>query len=103
MSSRLTLNMLAHELGTTLKKNAPVRDGSKYPGRRGDSPFPGNLKQNGIRDNKVNNSYEIVVGGPDAPYAPYTETRSRKKGWQQQSNAEFVAKIKNFGGKVTRV
>ncbi|MEG1528743.1 MAG: hypothetical protein RR338_00170 [Clostridia bacterium] len=97
------MDMLTYELATILKKNAPVRDGSKYPGARGDSPYPGNLKNNGIRYIKQGGQSIIAVGNPDAPYAPYTETRSRKRGWQRRSNEEFLALIKSFGGKIERI
>lgn len=93
-------SMLTSELGTILKKNAPVRDGAKYPGARGSSPFPGNLKQNGIRVNILPDGCFVDVGGSDAPYAPYTETRSRKKGWQKKSAQEFAQKIQELGGRL---
>lgn len=99
---KITVAMLTYELTTILKKNAPVRDGAKYPGRRGASPYPGNLKLNGIRFVQAGKKSECRVGVPDAPYAPYTETRSRKKGWQAKSNAEFIAMLKSLGAEVEK-
>ena len=88
-----TVAELTVELTTILKKNAPVRDGTKYPGPRGASPYPGNLKQNGIVAVMSGDEMVCEVGGAAAPYAPYTETRSRKPGWQKKSNEEFVQMI----------
>lgn len=99
----VTVEVLTYELTTILKKNAPVRDGAKYPGARGDSPYTGNLKQNGIQTVVSGKEMVCEVGSPNAPYAPYTETRSRKAGWQKRSNEEFVRMISTLGVKVERV
>lgn len=82
-----------------LKKNAPVRDGVVYPGARGASPYPGNLKNNGIVLKKSGNMSMIEVGGVNAPYAVYTETRSHKKSWQEKSHKECISRLQRMGGK----
>lgn len=97
---KVTVEMLTYELTTILKNNAPVRDGAKYPGARGASPYPGNLKQNGIQFLKTAKGSVCEVGSPNAPYAPYTETRSRKPDWQKKSNIELINRIKSLGLKV---
>lgn len=85
-----------------LKKNAPVRDGEKYPGKHGASPYPGNLKNNGITLNVMTNKTVVTVGNKAAPYAVYTETRSHKKDWQKRSNEEFYKSLIIMGGKTAR-
>lgn len=97
---KITVDELTYELTTILKKNAPVRDGAKYPGARGASPYPGNLKQNGIQFLQTAKGSVCEVGNPNAPYAPYTETRSRKPGWQRRSNEELINRLKALGLKV---
>lgn len=99
---KVTVSMLTYELTTILKNNAPVRDGSKYPGARGASPYPGNLKQNGIQFLQTAKGSVCEVGSSNAPYAPYTETRSKKLGWQKKSNLELINRITTLGLKVER-
>lgn len=97
---KITTAMLTYELTTILKKNAPVRDGANYPGARGASPYPGNLKQNGIQFLQTAKGAVCEVGSANAPYAPYTETRSKKPDWQKKSNLELINRIKSLGLKV---
>lgn len=97
---KISVDMLTYELTTILKKNAPVRDGSLYPGARGASPYPGNLKQNGILFVKTAKGSVCEIGGSNAPYAVYTETRSKKPGWQKKSGVELVNRIRSLGLKV---
>ena len=75
------INSFGDTLMSHLQFNAPVR--TKPPsGPSGLSPYPGNLRQNGINMSYVNaNHIQIKIGGPPAPYGPYTETRSHKPGW----------------------
>ncbi len=102
MPAKITVGMLTYELTTVLKNNAPVRDGAKYPGPRGASPYPGNLKLNGIQTLLTNKASVCEVGHPNAPYAPYTELHSRKKGWQKKSNIEFIKRIQSLGLEVMK-
>ena len=91
----ITKQRLCYELAAILKCNAPVRDGTKYPGKRGSSPYPGNLKNNGI----YITANGVYTGGDNAPYAIYTESRSRKKGWHKKSNEEFLQLLqRKYGG-----
>lgn len=91
----ITKQRLQYELVAILKQNAPVRDGTKYPGKRGASPYPGNLKNNGI----YITANGVYTGGDNAPYAVYTETRSRKKGWHKKSHNQFLALLqRKYGG-----
>lgn len=101
MTEKYIKAAISSKLEEILKTNAPVRDGVKYPGARGASPFPGNLRKHGIVAIKTNDSITVQVGGEEAPYAIYTETRSRRKGWQQKSANEFVQYLKSIGGVVT--
>ena len=68
-------------LMSNLIANAPVR--TKPPaGPHGKSPYPGNLRQNGINMSYIRaNHIKITIGGEPAPYGPYTETRSHKPFW----------------------
>jgi len=93
------ISSLGIELQSICQKNCPVR--TKPPsGPSGSSPYPGNLRQNGINLSILNDKHaRVVIGGQPAPYGPYTETRSHKAGWMQQSVNEFVAMLINrYGG-----
>lgn len=102
MPKLLTFELVA-SLTHILKANAPVRThplgAIGNPEKGTYSPFPGNLKANGI---VADNSYgRVSVGYPAAPYAIYTETRSHKPGWMQRSEKEFLHRILSFyGGKL---
>lgn len=85
-----------------LKNNAPVRDGEKYPGKRGASDYPGFLKENGIKVKGTTKKTVVTVGNDKVPYAKYTETRSHKKGWQEDSSEQFVMTLIMKGGTTVR-
>ena len=103
---KLTLEIAMQELLYTLKENAPVRS---YPGAVGKpgtnmySPYPGNLKNNGIYAGYTTaTTGQIILSGTTGKvgYLPYTETRSHKPNWQQKSINEFVSKLcANYVGK----
>lgn len=95
---------LSKDLLRILKNNAPVRDGSKYPGVRGASQYPGYLKNAGIYEANSSNTVAVVlVGGDNVPYAVFTETRSRKKGWHKKSANDFLTHIQGrYNAKITR-
>lgn len=96
-----TLNKFGDTLMSNLIFNAPVR--TKPPaGPSGLSPYPGNLRQNGINMSYISaNHIRITVGGEPAPYGPYTETRSHKPGWIAKSiNETANTFINKFGGKI---
>lgn len=96
-----TLNKFGDTLMSNLIFNAPVR--TKPPaGPSGLSPYPGNLRQNGINLTYMGaNHIKITIGGEPAPYGPYTETRSHKPGWIEKSiNETTNTYINRFGGKI---
>lgn len=101
---KLTMENLIYELTSILKNNAPVRT---YPlgavGKKGTafySPYPGNLRNNGIIACVSNeNSGQVIIGGP-VGYAVYTETTSHKPHWQEKSLNEFVQRLISYGGSI---
>jgi hypothetical protein len=104
-----TREMIMYELLYILKQNAPVRGENIPPGRKMPkdylkptklSPYPGNLKNNGIVLTGQENGAAINVGGAAASYAEYTEWRSFKPGWMEKSQEEFLDKMRKLGGEV---
>ena len=75
-----------------LTENAPVR--TNPLGATKLSPYPGNLRQNGIVITKISdNRHAVVIGNDAVPYAVDTEYRSKKKMWMHNSIADTVAMI----------
>ena len=98
---KITMEILIYELTGILKNNSPVRT---YPlgaiGKKGTpfySPYPGNLRNNGILPYVRGNSGEVIIGGP-VGYAVYTETTSKKPHWQEKSLNEFVQRLGGYYG-----
>lgn len=103
---KLTLELAIQELLYILKENAPVRNKPGAVGKPGTnmySPYPGNLKNNGIYAGYTTDTMgQIILSGTDGKvgYLPYTETRSHKPNWQSKSIDQFVSKLcSNYGGK----
>ncbi len=103
---QLTIELAMNKLLYILKENAPVRmsPGPKgKPGTNMYSPYPGNLKNNGIYAGyRTADKGTIVLSGVDGKvgYLPYTETRSRKPNWQARSIEQFVGDLcALYGGK----
>lgn len=101
------INIFAETLLSNLIFNAPVRTKPPAgpvgkPGTESYSPYPGNLRQNGINLQYINSKHiRITVGGAPAGYGPYTETRSHKPGWIAKSiNNTANTFINKFGGKI---
>lgn len=96
------ISKLGLELQSICQQNAPVR--TKPPaGPSGSSPYPGNLRQNGINLAILSDSHaQVVIGGPPAPYGPYTETKSHKPGWINKSVIEFTNMLINRYGGITK-
>lgn len=95
------ISKIGVELQNALTRNAPVR--TKPPsGPHGQSPYPGNLQQNGINiTTHTSNHIKITIGGDPAPYAPYTETKSHKPYWMAKSVNEVVnLLVTRYGGVV---
>ena len=99
----LTIELAMTKLLWILKDNAPVR---KSPGPKGKpgtnmySPYPGNLKNNGIYAGyKTADKGTIVLSGVDGKvgYLPFTE---KKSNWQANSINQFVNDLcALYGGK----
>ena len=108
---KIDLAHITAALVSILKRNAPVR-GKNMPAswssrRRTNylkptklSPYPGNLKNNGIRYDIGNKASRIEVGGPEAPYAEYTERTSFRPGWMAKSRQELLNKLRQAGGRI---
>ena len=103
---KLTLELAMQELLYILKENAPVRSKPGAVGKPGTnmySPYPGNLKNNGIYPGyRTADKGTIVLSGTDGKvgYLPFTETRSHRPGWQQRSIESFVSDLcAVYGGK----
>lgn len=103
---RLTIDLAMTKLLFILKENAPVRQttgASGKPGTNTYSPYPGNLKNNGIyMGYKTADKGSVCLSGTDGKvgYLPYTETRSHKPNWQAKSIEEFVSDLcSTYGGK----
>lgn len=95
----MEITKLGLELQTICQSNSPVR--TKPPaGPSGLSPYPGNLRQNGINLQLLSvNHIRVVIGGEPAPYGPYTETKSHKPGWINKSIVQFTNMLVNrYGG-----
>ena len=104
---RLTIDRAMEDLLRILKTNAPVRSSPGPMGKPGTntfSPYPGNLKNNGIYAGyRAADKGQVILSGVDGKvgYLPYTETRSHKPGWQQKSINEFVSRLCTvYGGTV---
>ena len=97
----IDINKITLELQGILQRRAPVRT-NPISGPSGASPYPGNLKLNGINAVFISKKQsKIVIGGPAAPYGPYTETRAypHNRGWMAKSVDEFVNLIiTQYGG-----
>lgn len=95
--AKVTKLEITTELETILRRNAPVRE---YPTCKINGREPGNLKTKGIKVVEDTPARcHIVIGGDEAPYAIYTETRSHKKGWQKKSASQFLRRLERLGGK----
>ena len=102
----LTIELAMTKLLWALKENAPVRLTPGPKGKQGTnmySPYPGNLKNNGIYAGyRTADKGTIVLSGTDGKvgYLPFTETRSHRPGWQQRSIESFVSDLcAVYGGK----
>lgn len=84
---RFSIQAIAWEATRIYKMHAPVRDWRVY------SPYgpPGNLKNQGIYNYVGRERAIITIGGKPAPYAKYTETRSRRKYWMKKSENRIRA------------
>lgn len=99
--NELTARRIAEYLRARLMENAPVRE--KPLGAIPGSPFPGNLKQNGIEMAEVSpQKYRVAIGNEGVLYAVYTEKTSHRPGWIQKSVTQTVNMVlRTYGGKRT--
>lgn len=106
---QITGEKLANQLFTIAQKNAPVRlveDKQGRPrqravGKKGTnmySPYPGNLKNNGIyqRDNAVVFDYNKVG------YIGYANIRSSKPRYIERTVEEFLQYCVALGGRIVK-
>lgn len=96
----ITFEMITEELRNCLIEEAPVRQHPKGATRY--SPYPGNLKQNGIRHSYTHNGADIVIGGAPAVYAGWVDARGRSAGYIDRGVEKWLAKMRALGGKVSR-
>lgn len=108
---KIDISHVTATLVRILKSNAPVRGKNMPAGWSARkrinylkptklSPYPGNLKNNGIRYDIENNKSSVKVGGAQAPYAEYTERKSFSPGWMVKSEQELLDKLRQAGGRV---
>jgi hypothetical protein len=106
---RITKAMLNEKLYAIAKENAPVRVAvdkkgrplSRAVGKKGTnmySPYPGNLKNNGIVNlgNGVKYDYDKVG------YIGYANISSRKAGFIQKTVDDFCAFCVSLGGRIIK-
>jgi hypothetical protein len=108
---RVDLKSITVTLAGVLKRNAPVR-GKNMPAGWSErkrtnylkptklSPYPGNLKNNGISYYVGEKAATIEIGGSRASYADYTERKSFSPGWMEKSTRELVELLRMQGGRV---
>lgn len=103
--AKITMEMLMFDLTAIAKDNAPVRQyplgAVGKPGTRMYSPYPGNLKNNGIIPQVFSpDKARLLFGGP-VGYAGYANKSSAKPNYQEKTVDEFVQKIiSKYGGVV---
>lgn len=96
---KITKVMLMSKLYEILQKNAPVRRGGGAVGKRGTnmySPYPGNLKNNGIYQTAVGVRLDLNKVG----YIGYANLYSKKPGYIEKSRDEFLQWLVSLGGKI---
>jgi len=111
----LTIEIAMENLKNILKEKAPVRrayekNGRVYnggpvgkPGTNMYSPYPGNLKNNGIYPGyRTPDKGTIVLSGVDGKvgYLPYTNAKGKHQGWIESGVQSFVNWLcSTYGGK----
>ena len=98
MNVNILKQQITHELMSKLQNNCPVR--TKPLGKIKYSPYPGNLRQNGINMYVSGDNAQVIIGGDVAIYGPITEYTSHRKGWIQKSVDETIEMCKRLGGRV---
>ena len=109
MAAKITGEMLAEKLLEIAKANAPVRDivdkkgrplsrAVGKPGTNMYSPYPGNLKNNGIY--RINGG--IRFDYDKVGYIGYANLRSRKKHYIEATINEFCNYCVSLGARIKR-
>lgn len=94
----VTFDMVTEELRNCIVECAPVRQFPK--GATKYSPYPGNLKNNGIRRHVYGNSGVVVIGGAPAVYAGWVDIRGKSAGYIDRGIENWLARMQALGGKV---
>ena len=95
---KITWVMLQSKLLELLKSNAPVRQKGGDVGKRGTnmySPYPGNLKNNGI----YQTNYGVRLDLNKVGYIGYANLRSKKPQFIEKSIDGFVQFCISLGGR----
>ncbi|MGN0807978.1 MAG: hypothetical protein ACI4MN_06000 [Candidatus Coproplasma sp.] len=98
---KITKVMLESRLLLTLKANAPVRSTRGAVGKKGTnmySPYPGNLKNNGIVQTNNGAKLDITHVG----YIWYANKNSRKPNYIGKSVDEFLNWCQTLGGRIEK-
>ena len=103
--ANITMEMLIYDLTYIAKENAPVRSkplgAVGRPGTRMYSPYPGNLKNNGIFPQIFSPTQARLVFGGPVGYADYANRTSFKPQYQEKTLDDFIQKlITKYGGVV---
>lgn len=96
---KITRTMLETKLYEILQGNSPVRQGGGAVGKRGTnmySPYPGNLKNNGIIQTNTGVRLDLNKVG----YICYANLYSKKPGYIEKSRDEFLQWLVALGGKI---
>ena len=106
---RITLEMLSSKLYEIAQNNAPVRvvvdkkgrPLSRATGKKGTnmySPYPGNLKNNGIEPLKNGVKYDYNKVG----YIGYANLKSKKAGFLEKTVTDFCQFCISLGGRMVK-
>ena len=96
---QITRTMLETRLYEIFQKNAPVRQTGGATGKRGTnlySPYPGNLKNNGIWQTNTGVRLDLNKVG----YIWYANLKSRKPNYIEKSVSEFLQWLVSLGGRI---
>lgn len=97
---KLTRAMLQNKLYEIFQSNSPVRQSGGAVGKRGTnlySPYPGNLKNNGI----YMTSFGIRLDYNKVGYIGYANKYSKKPRYIEKSINEFLQWLVSLGGRIT--
>lgn len=96
---KITKTMLTTQLYSILQAQSPVRQGGGAVGKPGTnmySPYPGNLKNNGIYQTNKGVCLDLNKVG----YIGYANLRSKRAGYIEKSRDEFLQWLVSLGGRI---